>query len=166
VQIDLGSVPKFVHGIRARGHALNHKPVKETEMRSRHAGSAILLATLCFGCAAAANAQGIQSAPTSPIAPGSSVPTTAFGAIGPANVPVAPGEPTSRSLSLERIGPGGRPTGAGSGRERRRVAGHELAGGPRHASEIAAATGNENSARQHGLDEGGSEKTWVSFASR
>jgi hypothetical protein len=45
--------------------------------------------------------------PVTPLAPGSDIPATGLGSIGPGNVPIAPGAAASDVTGIERFGPGG-----------------------------------------------------------
>ena len=62
------------------------------------------LAALDFVVAGAANA---QTGVTTPVAPGTDLPTGIFGGVGPGGVAVAPGGAVGGNSNLERIGPGG-----------------------------------------------------------
>ena len=62
------------------------------------------LAALDLAVAGAAMA---QTTVTSPVAPGTDLPSGGFGGIGAGGVSVAPGAATGGTSNLERIGPGG-----------------------------------------------------------
>jgi hypothetical protein len=76
-------------------------------MRVVHIPSVTIAVALLVGVATSAIAQTGGSNLTSPIAPGVNVPAGGFGAIGPGNVSIAPGEASIGDTNVERIGPGG-----------------------------------------------------------
>jgi hypothetical protein len=73
-------------------------------MKSLHTRLLAIMGAMVLGAGTALAQTG---APTSPIAPGPDIPTFGLGAVGPGNVPIAPGAASSGDLEIERIAPGG-----------------------------------------------------------
>src|SRR5262245_13531511 len=73
----------------------------------------LLVAALAALDLAVAGAAMAQTTVTSPVAPGTDLPSGVFGGIGAGGVAVAPGAATGGNSNLERIGPGGSPIAPG-----------------------------------------------------